>query len=232
MVAKLIRTVKAMSEVKVVRRRTKARKPKADPKISSRMQIRPAPTRIEMVAIGASTGGPHVIRAILSNLPEHFSVPVLIVQHIAPRFIEGMVEWLGKKTALPVQIPKNGDRAKEGQVYFAPDDRHMGINKEGEIVLSNASPINGARPSVAHLFSSVAKVFGQRAIGLLLTGMGKDGAQELKLMRNKGAVTIAQDKESSVVYGMPGEAIKLGAADYVLSPEEIATFLNSVVNKK
>ena len=230
--AKFVQTVKLMSEVRVVRRIAKFQKPKAPDGLPSKVEDRSLPTLIEIVAIGVSTGGPPVIRTLLSNLTKNFPVPILIVQHIAPGFLQGMVEWLDHETPLSVQIPKNGDRVRRGGVYFAPEGYHMGITGEREIFFSSAAPENGVKPSVSYLFRSVTKAFGQRAVGVLLTGMGKDGVLELKEMKDKGAITIAQDKESSIIHGMPGDAIKIGAANHVLSPEEIAAFLNSMLNKK
>ena len=150
-------------------------------------------------------------------------------QHIAAGFIKGMADWLGKTIALSVRIPENGERPLPGYVYLAPDACHLEIAHDGTICLIDAPPDNGLRPSVAHLFSSVAEQLGDRAIGVLLTGMGHDGALELKQMKDRGAITIAQDHDSSVVHGMPGEAIKLGAATYIQSPDEIAeTLIKSV----
>ncbi len=232
MTAKLVQTVKLMSEVKVVRRIPKFQKPKTPARLPSKVEARRPPALIEVVAIGVSTGGPPVIRTLLSNLTKDFPVPILIVQHIAPGFLQGMVEWLANETSLSVQIPEDGDRIRKGVVYFAPEGYHMGITGEGEIFFSSAVPENGVKPSASYLFRSVTKVFEHRAVGVLLTGMGKDGVLELKGMKDKGAITVAQDKESSVIHGMPGDAIKIGAADHVLSPEEIAAFLGSMVKKK
>ena len=119
-----------------------------------------------------------------------------------------------------------------GTVYVAPDNFQMGVGPTGKIALSRDCPENGVCPSVSYLFRSVMNIYGKDAVSVLLTGMGKDGARELKLLREKGAVTIAQDKESSIVHGMPGEAIKLNAATYVLSPEEIAEMLISAANQQ
>ena len=116
--------------------------------------------------------------------------------------------------------------------YIAPDDFHMGISKSGKIFLCREKKENGLRPAVSYLFRSLAHVYGSKVIGMLLTGMGTDGANELKLLKEKGAVTIAQDKESSIVHGMPGEAIKLGAASYVLSPDQIVKALEDWSNKE
>jgi len=229
--AKLVQTVKLMSEVKVVRRIPQYQKTETSARLPSKVEVRRLPARIEIVAIGVSTGGPPVIRTILSKLTKNFPVPILIVQHIAAGFLQGMVEWLDKETPLSVQIPKNGDRARSGNVYFAPEGYHMGITGGGEIVFSSAAPENGVKPSVSYLFCSVTRAFGEKAVGVILTGMGKDGVLELKEMKDRGAITVAQDKESSIIHGMPGDAIKIGAATHVLSPEEIAAFLGSTVKK-
>ena len=232
MVSKMLQTVKLMSEVKVVKRFAKSYTAKAVPGILPKAEIRPTASQVEMVTIGASTGGPPVIQTILSNLTNGFSCPILIVQHIATGFLDGMVDWLSKDTVLPINIPANGENVLGGHVYFAPDNSHMGITGSRRIVLNSSPPENGLRPAVSYLFRSAAKAFGQRAVGVLLTGMGKDGSAELKIMKEKGAITIAQDKKSSVVHGMPGEAIKLNAANHILSPEEIAVFLNSLDNRR
>ena len=180
------------------------------------------------MAIGASTGGPQALKQILSRLPKSFKLPVLIVQHIAPGFTEGFANWMNTASALPVQIAVDGEQLRPGHVCVAPDFHHMKIGRNGKISLSTEEADNGIRPSVASLFRSVAEVYGSDAVGVLLTGMGRDGATELKLMRNKGAVTIAQDKESSMVFGMPGEAMKIGAAKYSLAPDKIAEMLETL----
>jgi len=226
--AKLVETVKIMSQVKTVRRWRKSPET-APPESSVKTSRQSAEKRnIRVVAIGASTGGPQALKQILSRLPKSFKLPVLIVQHIAPGFTEGFVNWMNTASALPVQVAVDGDQLRPGHVCVAPDFYHMKIGRNGKISLSTDEADNGIRPSVASLFRSVAEVFGSDAVGVLLTGMGRDGATELKLMRNKGAVTIAQDKESSMVFGMPGEAIKIGAARYSLAPDKIAEMLETL----
>ena len=220
----LIQTVKLMSEIKVVRRfaRPAATGLVAAPKETPKIQI---------VAIGASTGGPPALQRILAVLPKDLAVPVLIVQHISAGFTVGFVEWLGGASGFPVHLATHGAYPLPGHGYVAPDGLHMGVASGLRIVLSDQAPENGLRPSVAYLFRSVAQVSGPRAVGVLLTGMGRDGAEELKAMKAMGAITIAQDEASSVVHGMPGEAIKLGAAMYILPPEGIAAMLTSLVRK-
>ena len=225
--AEIIETLKLMSEVKVVKRRPQFNKQATAARRRESILARRASDQIELVAIGASTGGPPAIHTILSNLPKNIAFPILIVQHIASGFLEGMVDWLQTGTALPVVIATEGERLSRGKVYFAPDGYHMGVTGRGEISLSKAPQENGMRPSISYLFRSVGNTYGQRAAGILLTGMGKDGALGLKTMRERNGITVAQDRESCAVHGMPGEAIKLGAAEHVFSPEEIAAFLSS-----
>ncbi|MCP4350000.1 MAG: chemotaxis-specific protein-glutamate methyltransferase CheB [Desulfobacterales bacterium] len=223
MAEKIVQTIKLMSEVKVIKRFPTNRE------TETRTRLPAHQGSIRMVAIGASTGGPPVIQAILSNLVKSIPVPILIVQHIAPGFLHGMVEWMSKETGFPIKVGVHGDRTVAGHVYFAPDGFHMGVTREGGIFLAQSSPENGLRPSVSYLFRSTSKSYGRRSAGILLTGMGRDGARELKEMKDQGSLTIAQDKESSIVHGMPGEAIKMDAADHILPPEKIAEFLNQTV---
>jgi two-component system chemotaxis response regulator CheB len=230
--AELVKTVKLMSEVKVVRRWARLRREAEAPIAPPQAELKRGQSEIKVVAIGASTGGPVVLRTILSGLPSGFPVPVLIVQHIASGFVGGFVEWLSQSSGVSVEVAAHGQPILPGRAYLAPDGYHMGVEQDGRIALSSGEPENGLRPSVSYLFRSVSEAFGQHAVGVLLTGMGKDGAAELKLMRDKGASTIVQDQESSVVHGMPGEAIRLNGATYVLPPEEIASALANLVDRK
>lgn len=220
MMQELVESIKLMSEIKVVKRRARnpcsAESPRTAPKLAAGVKI---------IAIGASTGGPPVIQALLAGLPKSLPVPVLIVQHIATGFLEGMAEWLRQTTGFQVEMAEQGQQIVPGRVYLAPDGFQMGIGSFGRIQLRNEPPENGMRPSVSYLFRSVASTYGANSVGILLTGMGRDGAEELKLMRDNGAVTIAQDAETSVVHGMPGEAIRLGAPTHVLPPDQIAAML-------
>lgn len=224
---KLLQTIKAMSEVKVVRRWMRPVASEIPPAPPER---RPGVSRLKvrLIAIGASTGGPVMLQTILSKLPPECDAPILIVQHIAVGFLRGLSEWLATTTGFPVHVAVDDAVALPGHAYLAPDGLHMGIRSDGQIVLEQAEADEKLRPSVAHLFNSVAMTFGPNAAGVLLSGMGRDGADELKLMQQRGALTIAQDRSSCVVFGMPGEAIRLGAASYVLNPDKIATLLASV----
>lgn len=224
----LINNVRAMSEVKVVKRWPRPRREELRQPLPAAVRT---PAEIRVVAIGASTGGPAVIQTILSGLPRSFSAPVLVVQHMSTGFMESFVNWLTVTSGFPSHVAVHGDSPLPGNAYFAPDGCHMQMGHNGRIVLSRDESDSGLRPSVARLFRSVAETYGRNAIGILLTGMGRDGADELKLMRDHGGVTIVQDQESSIVFGMPGEAIKQDAADYVFTPERIAEYLAQLVKK-
>jgi two-component system chemotaxis response regulator CheB len=220
----LIQTVKLMSEVKVVRLFPRSRKGQIRP-VRFVQTFENDLKRIQVIAIGASTGGPMALQTILSGLPGDLPVPVLIVQHIAKGFVKGFHGWLSATSGIKLRIAEDGEPISAGIGYIAPDNFHMGVSRGSKIDLSNQPPENGLKPSVSYLFRSVAQSFGPNALGVLLTGMGKDGADELKAMKDKGAFTIVQNEESSVVFGMPGEALRIGAADQALSPERIAEIL-------
>jgi two-component system chemotaxis response regulator CheB len=223
MAMELIAEIKTMAYVKVVRRWPKKEKLL----IVTEPEIKKAD--IKIVVIGASTGGPAVICSILSDLSKNLPVPILIVQHIARGFLEGFKDWLAKSTGYPVYIATNMEKMIPGHCYLAPNDFQMGVTAAGTIKLSNSDPVTILCPSVSYLFQSVADIYGKNAMGVLLTGMGKDGARELKMMRDKGAVTIAQDEASSVIYGMPKEAVEMGGATYVLPPPAIAQTIAQLV---
>jgi two-component system chemotaxis response regulator CheB len=180
---------------------------------------------VKAIAIGASTGGPLVLQSILAALPLTMPVPLLIVQHMAPGFVESFAEWLGRSSGFPVHIAVDGAELLPGHAYVAPDDRHMGVRPGGRIVLSAAPAENGLRPAVSFLFRSLKTSMGADVAAVLLTGMGRDGVDELKQLRQAGALTIAQDEKSSVVFGMPGQAVEAGAVSHVLPPDDIASLL-------
>ncbi len=180
---------------------------------------------IELVALGASTGGPIAIQQFLAGLHSDLSIPILIVQHIAVGFTQGLADWLNLSSPLPVHVARQGEPVLGGHVHIAPEGHHMGVSKGRTVVLARTPPEHSVRPSVSYLFRSVAKVYGKDAAGILLSGMGVDGAAELKLIKDAGGITFAQDFAGSAVHGMPGEAIRLGAADHVMPPEKMAVTL-------
>ena len=223
--SQFVETIRLMAGVKVMKRKGKRRSGLTGATTLPKIMPKQA-TSIKLVAIGASLGGPPALHAILTRLEKDFRIPVVICQHIAPGFLQGLVDWLTTTTGFPVHIGTHGESLVAGHAYIAPDAHQMGVAAGHHVALSSSAAEGGLRPSVSYLLRSVGRVYGASAVGVLLTGMGRDGAEELKAMRDSGAVTIAQDQKSSVVHGMPGEAIRLGGATYVLEPEEIAAMLN------
>lgn len=231
MIRDMVQTVKLMSEVKVVRRWPRMQNTAPASRLTSIDPISQA-AKIRIVALGASTGGPSVIETILAALPKTFPVPVLIVQHMSTGFIGGFVQWLANSSNLPVHVATHGALPLPGHVYVAPDEYHMKVERGGKIVLTSDEPEHGLRPSVSCLFRSIGEVYGCNAVAGLLSGMGRDGAEEMRLLKEQGATTFAQDKHSSVVHGMPGEAIRLDAATLVLPLDKIAPALTRLVNHR
>jgi two-component system chemotaxis response regulator CheB len=207
----LIRRVKLVARVPPIRRGRRAA-PVIEP-------VRPAAGRL--VLIGASTGGPPALATILGVFPKDFPAPILAVQHISKGFLQGFVDWLDSAVPPKIVIAERGSVPQPGTVHFAPEDKHLEIGADGRLVLTSDAPRDGHRPSATTLFESAAQVLGPRAVGVLLTGMGRDGATGLKAMRDAGAVTICQDEESCVVFGMPAVAIELGAASVVVPVEQV-----------
>ena len=181
--------------------------------------------RYRIVTIGASTGGPQALQTILSQLPAKFPVPVICIQHISQGFLQGLVDWLARESRLPIKIAPCGEVPQSGHIYFTPEGKHLEFDRDGRFIYSSSAPYSGHRPSVTVTFNSIAKYYGRTSVGILLTGMGRDGADGMQAIAGSGGLTIAQDEESSVVFGMPKEAIALNAATHVLPVQEIAPFL-------
>ena len=233
MVREVIQTVRAMSEVPVVRRWGKQRNRSADTVKDDTDRTVSHVENIAVIGIGASTGGPPVLATILSGLPKDYPIPILVVQHIAEGFLKGLVKWLQDASSITICMATHGEMLEPGRVYLAPDRVHLGVTHSGRhIALNDSPPENGVRPAICYLFRSLANAYGEKACGVLLTGMGQDGAQGLYVMQQQGALTIAQDKTSSVIHGMPGEAIRLGAATHVLPPEAILAQLKRLAPKR
>lgn len=174
-----------------------------------------------VVGIAASTGGPAALARILGRLPRGYSLPILVVQHIAQGFEAGLAHWLAGETPLAVRLARQGEPIEPGTVYVAPDGLHLGAAAE-RIQLSDGAPVRGFRPSGTRLFESLAMSYGGAGAGVVLSGMGDDGAEGLKLLRDQGGYTAAQGPLSSVVFGMPRAAIERGAASVTLELEDIA----------
>ena len=226
--AELIDVVKAMADVKVIRRKWKVQEHPQPAKKEN--AVRRAVTRYRIVAVGTSTGGPPALRTVLGELPGTFPVPVVVVQHISKGFTDGLARWLNETIALRVKLAEAGEPLLAGNVYIAPDEVHLQVTGRGKVALLKESPMDGHRPSVTALFNSVAKQYGRNAVGVLMTGMGRDGANGLYAMKQEGAYTIAQDEASSIVFGMPKEAINMGAAGEVLALQKIGQKIKELIS--
>jgi len=228
----MIETVRIMSEVKVIRHRYPARKPVLDAPETLVAPARKSVQGYDLVAIGCSTGGPQALYDLLGSLPAGFPVPIVIAQHMSRGFVGGLALWLQTRTPLRVRLAEDNLPLEAGTVYIAPDDFHLLVERSGGLLiarLDDAPVLNGFRPSVTQLFASVALGCGAGAIGMLLTGMGSDGADGLLAMRRAGAHTLAQDEESAVVYGMPGAAIAVDAVDKVVQLGKMPAYLMSML---
>ncbi len=215
---RLVWAVKTMSEVKVIRRR-----PLNLPHVPTPPRDLADRRGLSIVAIGSSTGGPAVLNAILKSLPIDFPLPIVIVQHMSVGFMQGLVDWLRSDSKLPLSVVQSRVTVRPGHVYFAPDTRHVEFLSRGILVAVDGPQVSFVKPSATVLFRSVARVYGPEAIGVILTGMGDDGAIGLREMRDRGAVTIGQDEASCVVYGMPKIAVEIGAVEHSLSPGAIVS---------
>ena len=228
--------VRAMSQVKVVRRHGIVSAYTMNTPIVRPAATLPARTRaagstspIRLVAIGASTGGPAAIRTILADLPSDFPVPILLVQHIAHGFSAGLADWLSHDTPLRVKLAEIGEAAAAGTVYIAPDDRHLGclLDNRGDmrLLLDRSPPVEAFRPSASYLFHSTGESLGPGVLAVILTGMGDDGVSGLRVLKARGGRVLAQDEATSVIYGMPREAVRAGVVDSTLPLTAIARAL-------
>jgi two-component system chemotaxis response regulator CheB len=220
-----LKMVKTLAEVKVIRRipnHTKIRSRISVPNLQD--------NPINIIAIGSSAGGPPVLQEILSGLNPEFKIPIIIVQHVDPGFAINLCSWLHDTTKRNVVIANDRETIKPATIYMAPADSHITTNDTGTIIINRDDPEHGCRPSVSYLFRGILKIHGKHSLGIILTGMGTDGAKELREMFVSGCHTIVQDPATSLVNGMPGEAIRLNAASDILSPAEIVKYLNFITN--
>jgi len=225
------KTLKLMSEIKVIRRTRFSNTcltNKQQLNITTDVYAKTTSISAKIVAIGSSAGGPEALRILLSNINADFPLPIIVAQHIDQNFVDGFANWLSSFSKLPVNIALDGEKPNTGNVYLASKGKHILINTNGTICLKEDMTGISHKPSVDLLFKSVAKAYGGNSIAIILSGMGRDGALELKTLRDMGAYTIAQDEKSCLVYGMPGEAVKIGAATQILSPEKIIYELNKI----
>jgi two-component system chemotaxis response regulator CheB len=217
----LITKLRVLSGVKVFRRHPKA-VPNPIPCICLNPVLLQAP---KIIGLGGSTGGPQAFEQVLGALPGNFPLPLLCVQHIAPGFTEGLVKWLDGICEIRIRIAECGAVIEPGTAYFAASDQHVEVDAERRFRCTTGAPVCGHRPSIDLAFRSLAEVYGATATGVLLTGMGQDGAEGLLAIRQAGGTTVAEDASTSVVFGMPRHAIEIGAAMSILPLDEIAPCL-------
>jgi two-component system chemotaxis response regulator CheB len=220
--------IRILAGVRVFRRRNNAH----IVAISKPAEIPPPQFQARMLVIGASTGGPQALREILAHLPATFRLPLVCIQHIGSNFLSEMVAWLAEVSMMPVRKAIQGELPQPGVIYFAPEDAHLEFDHGGRFALSLAAPVDGHRPSITVTMRSAAHCFGAGAVGVLLTGMGRDGADGMLSIAAAGGITIVQDETSSVVYGMPKEAVALGAAQHILPLNDIASGLVTLANNQ
>ncbi|MCL4473385.1 MAG: chemotaxis-specific protein-glutamate methyltransferase CheB [Actinobacteria bacterium] len=197
-------------------------------KIIKPVEIRTTSGAVEehkIVAIGSSTGGPQALQRILCSLPADFTARVVIVQHIARGFTDGLIEWLSSSCKMDIIKGSDGHLLEPGEVVIAPDGIHMIVTTSGRIQLVERQIPGPHKPSIDVLLESVADVYGKKAVGVILTGMGRDGAQGIKAIHDRGGHTIAQDKNTSVIFSMAKEAIKLGGVDRVVPLSAVGRLL-------
>jgi two-component system, chemotaxis family, protein-glutamate methylesterase/glutaminase len=189
----------------------------------------------KVIAIGASSGGPHALRYLLPRIPADVDAAILIVQHMMESFTPTFVRWLDEICDMEVKEARDGDLAIPGKILVAPGGYHMTVNKTAvgaQVILERGEPVSGHKPSVDVLFQSVAREYGLQGIGLIMTGMGSDGAQGINEIRKAGGHTLAQDRESCSVYGMPRVAIEKGYIDTILPLKDMPAYLVSVVGQQ
>jgi len=184
-----------------------------------------------IVALAASAGGLAALGAVLSGLPDDFPAALVIVQHLDPRHRSLMADILSRRTKLKVKQAAEGDRLSPGIAYIAPPDRHLLVNPDGSLSLSQSELVHFVRPSADLLFESVAASYKGRAIAVVLTGNGSDGAMGVQAIKKMGGTVIVQDEKSSEFSGMPSAAIRTGQSDFILPLGEIAAALTTLVRK-
>ncbi|MEA5467068.1 chemotaxis-specific protein-glutamate methyltransferase CheB [Leptothoe sp. PORK10 BA2] len=229
----LINKVKILSGVKVFRKKRSQlgrSQPLADRRPQPPLLSATRSSNFKIIAVGASTGGPLALQQLFMGLPKEFPWPIVCVQHISEGFLQGLLDWLMTTCGVSIEIAQADRKPQPGKIYFPPERQHLTINEYGRFVYLQAQPEDIHCPAVTTLFSSVAKFYGRKTIGILLSGMGRDGADGMKSIVEAGGLTIAQDEATSVVFGMPRAAIELDAAHQVLPIGAIAPAILELVN--
>jgi two-component system, chemotaxis family, protein-glutamate methylesterase/glutaminase len=198
-------------------------------RVPDRVHHRVGTAPYEIVAIAASAGGLTALTAVLGSLPRDFAAAIVVVQHLDPRHRSLMPQIMARRVVLPVAQAAEGDEVEAGRVYLAPPDRHLLVNRDRTISLTQTELVNFVRPSADLMFESVAAAYGARAIAVVLTGTGHDGSMGVTAIKKRGGTVIVQDERSSEFFGMPSAAINTGTVDYVLALDEIAGAVQTLV---
>ncbi len=219
-----LRKVRLLAQIPVIRhvrggRAHRARQPTAP---VSQLGRAPEPSQTPLIGVVASTGGPRALGRLLEQLPAQTPAALLVVQHITRGFTAHLARWLNEHSALTVVEAKAGERPRAGHVYLAPSSRHMVLTSAGTLAMHPGDHAEGHCPSGDALLESMARHAGRRTVGMILSGMGEDGARGLMSVREAGGFTLAQDRASAVVYGMPGAALAMGAVDEVVALDQLA----------
>lgn len=226
----IIEKVKTASKVRAIRRiKTTSSSPSpikiSEPNLSNDGMYK-------IIVIGASTGGPQAIEMILSSLPTNLPATILIVQHMSTGFIEGMVHWLQRTSNMPLEIIKDDIYLRRSHIFIIPENKNVSIDKQGYLKLTNDNPFNHPHiPSIDYTMQLMARTYGNMVIGIVLTGMGKDGADGIAAIKNAGGSTIAQDKKTSMVFGMNAAAIETGKVDIILPLTKIASQIIALIQR-
>ena len=195
---------------------------------------KPSPSAKTVVAIASSTGGPQSLLKVIPKLPENLKAAVLLVQHMPPGFTRSFAKRLDSVSKIDVKEAEDGEDILENTAYVAPGDYHMEVrtqNGKPKIVLNKKPKIHGVRPAADPMMITAAEVFGRRTVGVVMTGMGRDGAEGIVAIKKKGGITIAQDKETSIIFGMPKAAIETGMVDYIVPLDKIADTIVMALNR-
>ncbi len=218
----LAKELKLLASVRVIRH---LRGPRRVPQVKADGPALAPANDVGVVAVAASTGGPQILQRMLSELPEDFPAPIAIVQHINAAFAESLSGWLSNSSRLKVRLAQDGELLMPGHVLIAPPGMHMVIPFRGRVALKAGVERDGHMPSGTVLLESAAKAYGRRAVGVILTGMGEDGAAGMLAIKQAGGITLAQDEESCVVFGMPGAAVERNAVAHLVPGDEVASAL-------
>ena len=216
--ARLVASIPVITHIKSVRRRP----PRALPSVAPSPVDGETPARAAVFGVASSTGGPQALCRVLSQLPVDFASPILIAQHVVPGFALGMAKWLAAESGMRVKLAEQGESVAPGQVYLSPSEAHLRVTPEQRIDLLALRDGDTYRPSCNVLLESLAAVYGRRSVGVILTGMGSDGARGLACVKAAGGETLAQDEATSVIYGMNRVAIEAGAVRHILPLDAIA----------